>query len=495
MFNKCLISGKIPNDWKTAVVTPLSKNKGDETDMNNYRSISVLSPIAKVFEKIIYNQIFNYFNSNKLLVDNQHGFRPGRSCETALHGIISQMLKVLSERLIALYLFIDFKKAFDTVDSIILLLKMKWYGFDNKSLDLIKNYFLHRKQIVRIDEYSSSPRNVILGVPQGSVLGPLLFLIFINDLVLYLKEFEAKLFADDTTLSLVNREIAELLHKFSISIKELTEWCKYNRIDINWLKTEAMFITNKRNIALPEFIFIDNIKIKVVDSFKLLGITIDSQLNFLHHVNNLKKAVNKRLFSIHRLYQLSFEVKLQFFKTFLLPHFDYCMTLMIYFPKETIQKIANCYNFCIFKLFKINPVIKDINDFNNLNIQLENYNLNTIIHRLFYRLSIFIFNIFNREIILDLRSNFVFKHQLTSNYNLRNRNSLVVPSIGKYNSFYKDSFPYFFSKFVNEFLIYDLGLQEATFKCRVRNNINYHYAQFVKTFCKFDLNYRIFYRN
>lgn len=117
LFNNCLLKSKIPNDWKKAIVTPLFKNKGQKTEMNNYRSISVLSPVAKIFEKIIYRQIFNYFNTNMILIDNQHGFRPGRSCETALHSILSQMFKILSERQIGLFLFVDFKKAFDTVDS------------------------------------------------------------------------------------------------------------------------------------------------------------------------------------------------------------------------------------------------------------------------------------------------------------------------------------------------------------------------------------------
>ena len=257
LINKCLMSGIIPNDWKVALVTPLYKNKGDENDMNNYRSISVLSPIAKVFEKIVYKQIFYYFHTNNLLVDNQHGFRPNRSCETALHTIVSQMMKILSDRSVGLFIFIDFKKAFDTVDTNLLILKMERYGFDKKSLELLINYFFSRMQMVKIEEHSSNLKEVKLGVPQGSVLGPLLFLIFINDLVFYVKSFDVKLFADDTTLSLIDKHLDLLLARFNYSICELTSWCRANRIDINLLKTEAMLITRKRNIVYPEFILID----------------------------------------------------------------------------------------------------------------------------------------------------------------------------------------------------------------------------------------------
>ncbi|CAF0722117.1 unnamed protein product [Brachionus calyciflorus] len=271
IFNRAIAEGKIPNDFKVAVVTPLFKNKGTLDDINNYRGISVLSPLSKVFEKIIYKQIYNYFDINKLMNDNQHGFRNSRSCETALHTIISQMFKTLSQRLIALFIFIDFKKAFDTVDSRILIIKLRKYGFDPGAIKLIVNYFLNRQQKVKFESYTSSFANIKFGVPQGSVLGPLLFLIFINDIVSYLINFEVKLFADDTTLSLKGNNLTELLEKFNSSIMHLTKCRNFNRIDINWSKTKIMFISKKRNIILPSSILIDKTNVEVVDSFKLLG--------------------------------------------------------------------------------------------------------------------------------------------------------------------------------------------------------------------------------
>lgn len=172
MFNKCLNENKIPNDWKTAVVTPLYKNKGENSDINNYRGISVIPPIAKVFEKILANQIVEFLEQNKILTNDQHGFRTSHSCETALHQIISHMNEVLSNRQIGLYLFVDFKKAFDTVDSNLLLFKLKLYGFDEKSINLISDYFSDRKQYVKINMARSDTRDIVLGVPQGSILGP-----------------------------------------------------------------------------------------------------------------------------------------------------------------------------------------------------------------------------------------------------------------------------------------------------------------------------------
>ena len=165
---------------------------------------------------------------------------------------------------------------------------------------------------------------------------------------------------------------------------------------------------------------------------------------------------------------------------------------MIYYPKETIQKITNCYNYCLYKLFRINPIIINTNDINLFNNQLEQLNLNTLVHRLIYRLSTFIYNINNKNIILELKSYFIFKCNTSASYKLRNRNNLVIPPIGKYNNYYKDSFPYFFAKFINEFILQDMCLKETTFNCRVKNNLNLYLFDFLRIFEKFDSKYKIF---
>ena len=154
------------------MVTPLFKNKGLSDDLNNYRGISILPPVAKLFEKLIHKQILEYLNNNNIISDDQHGFRANHSCESALHEILSEINKIKSKRLIGLLLFIDFRKAFDTVDSQLLLIKLKKYGFSSSALSLIKSYFDNRIQIVKIDGFISDPLDIKLGVPQGSVLAP-----------------------------------------------------------------------------------------------------------------------------------------------------------------------------------------------------------------------------------------------------------------------------------------------------------------------------------
>ncbi len=307
IINFAITTSSIPEDWKSALVTPLFKNKGKTTDLNNYRGISVLAPMAKIFEKVLAIQITGYFEKNKIFTPHQHGFRKGHSCETALHELISDLNKARDKKLINLLLFIDFKKAFDTVDSKLLLAKLFHYGFDTASLLLVADYFNNRHQKTKIGNSFSKSNLILLGVPQGSILGPLFFLIFINDLLHFLLDVSAKLFADDTTLYCSGAELGDLHCRFDRIIKLLLEWCSKNRIDINWKKTFFMVITNKR-IKIPESFMFSDIEIKCVDEFKLLGVTIDNKLNFNSHISNISHCINSKLFSIKRIFYLSTSV-------------------------------------------------------------------------------------------------------------------------------------------------------------------------------------------
>jgi len=212
-----------------------------------------------------------------------------------------------------LLLFIDYRKAFDTVDSNLLLLKLFHYGFTNSALALVADCFKGRSQCTKVQGKVSEPADILLGVPQGSVLGPLFFLLFINDLAYLLQGLPSKLFADDTTIYSSGPDLDSVVKDFQASIKPLSTWCSLNRLDINWSKTFVMFVTNKR-VSLPSYVDLNGVSVSVVSEFKLLGVTLDNKLNFDKHISIVCGQINSKLFSIKRLFYLNTSVKLQFFK-------------------------------------------------------------------------------------------------------------------------------------------------------------------------------------
>ena len=211
----------------------------------------------------------------------------------------------------------------------------------------------------------------------------------------------------------------------------------------------------------------------------------------------MKKNINKRLFSIKRLLFLSFSVKLLFLKTFIFPYFDYCSTITMYFPKETIQRLANCYNFCIFKLIwtktTLNFTIINSNYFNRWNNLLESYGLIAYQHRNILRISIYIHKIFySRNSPSKLLNSFIFNRDLNKQYILRKINHLFVPSYG-YNQKGTETFTYFFSNLLNAFFLNDIDINHKLFKQRVQNNINIIFLKFIIINNKYDINFKRLY--
>ena len=202
-FNDCLKEGKFPSDWKKAHVVPVHK-KGDKQCLKNYRPISLLPICSKIFERLIYNELFTFFTDNNLISPNQSGFRPGDSCVNQLIAITHEIYKSFDDGLEVRGVFLDISKAFDKVWHEGLLLKLSLNGISGNLLKLLRDFLYCRKQRVVLNGQNSSWENVNAGVPQGSILGPLLFLIYINDLSNGVSS-NCKLFADDTSLfSVVN---------------------------------------------------------------------------------------------------------------------------------------------------------------------------------------------------------------------------------------------------------------------------------------------------
>ena len=236
IINQSLETGIFPDALKVAKVKPLFK-KGDNCCLNNYRPISLLPTISKIFERVMYTQLYYYFNVNNLLSEQQYGFRSQHSTELASVKLVDFILKEMDnirDIKIPASIFLDLSKAFDTLNFDILLRKLQHYGIDGNSLNLIKSYLTNRFQYVQFENSDSSLLEVKTGIPQGSILGPLFFSILINDLVNCSTKFQFLMYADDTTIyfnlndfPLINREI-----KINSELEKVNTWLKLNKLAI-----------------------------------------------------------------------------------------------------------------------------------------------------------------------------------------------------------------------------------------------------------------------
>ena len=247
LFNKLLFAGKFPEDWKIARIAPIFKG-GAKDDRSNYRPISVLPFISRLFEKLIFNQFYEYLDANKSLYEHQSGFRLLHSVATALMASTNDWYLNIDKGKYTGLIFIDLKKAFDTVDREILLEKLKMYGVTGLDHDWFKSYLDNRKQFCRINGSSSDVKGINCGVPQGSCLGPLLFLIYINDLPFSLLKAHVSMYADDTTISLSSKSIGDLQNDLNLDLLKLQDWLHANKLSLNVVKTQSLIIGSGPNI-------------------------------------------------------------------------------------------------------------------------------------------------------------------------------------------------------------------------------------------------------
>jgi len=290
-----MVSGIFPDALKLAKITPIYK-AGDKSSITNYRPISVLNSFSKIYEKVFLNRLNDYLTSLNFFHDGQFGFRKNRSTQLALVSFLDTITEALDNNHYVISLFLDLSKAFDTIDHHILLRKMHNLGIRGVALEYIKSYLTNRFQCVTIDGTSSDLRGVICGVPQGSILGPILFLIYINDLQYCSSLLKLLLFADDTTLLYSSKNLDSLMAVVNRELLQLSEWFNLNKLSLNISKSNYMLFSSHKDISPILDVKIGHHVIQRVSSTKFLGVEIEDNLLWTNQIAKIEKKISASIF-------------------------------------------------------------------------------------------------------------------------------------------------------------------------------------------------------
>jgi len=308
IINQCIRTGIFPDLLKISKVIPLFK-KNNEQLFDNYRPISLLPSISKIFEKVLHTQISEFFEDNNLFFGSQYGFRPSHSTQHAALELADRCMISVDSKKTPFAVFIDLSKAFDLVRHDVLLKKLSFYGFDQSAIKLCQSYLNNRKQYVRFGNSNSDEIFLEKGLPQGSILSPLMFSIFINDLPNVAPKFDKIIYADDTSLFSTlesfdpdgNSSIEVISNEINLELKKVIDWVKANKLKVNLTKTKFMCFRPKQKEIIYPSITIQNTIIEKVNNFNFLGIVFDQFLDWSCHIKHIVTKLSRITGVINRV--------------------------------------------------------------------------------------------------------------------------------------------------------------------------------------------------
>ena len=328
MFNTSLKLAAFPTLWKTGLITPVYK-KGCKFDMNNYRPISILSVISRIFERLLCRQLSAYLEDCDILSPMQHGFRAGRSCQTALISLTNRLFSNRGNGYYSAIASLDFSKAFDCISHELLINKLNDIGVSSNCLAWFRSYLNDRLQRVKYNNTISDSLAVNVGIPQGSSFGPQLFNVYINDLLRSLPTDGCIAYADDLTLIGKGSLPDESRNSLQSLLDIVTAWSLNNSLSLNVSKCSCMLISAKLRSKLPVFtqpVVIDKEQLTVVRQMIILGVTITDDLSWTPQADKVRAKMNGRLGVLKRFGQLiNYNTRKQLFNAFIKPVLTYCM--------------------------------------------------------------------------------------------------------------------------------------------------------------------------
>ena len=347
LFNASLRSGIVPEEWKSANVTPVPKG-GSSDAVSNFRPVSVLPVVVKIFERLIHQQLYSYLQEHNILDSAQFGFRPGHSTQDGLVSLVEEWREAMDEDRLVGSVFLDLSKAFDMVDHSILLRKLQRYGIGGKELEWFQGYLSGRRQRVCVGEAKSQWIVVKRGVPQGSIMGPLLFIMYVNDLPQVIRNSSVMQYADDTTITLVAKDATTLENGLDEDLDSVARWADGNGLKLNTRKTQLLLLGRRRrekelgqvNVSLGEEV------IERSRSVKCLGVVLDDGLTWKEQVLNVRRKCFAGLAKLKRFRNVvPSRTKRQIYNALVLPHLDYCSIVWQECSREFRQRLERVQNY------------------------------------------------------------------------------------------------------------------------------------------------------
>ena len=412
IISDAILQSTFPYKLKLADIAPLSKND-DVTNKANYRPISMLPIVSKVFEKLIQNQIGGFIESK--LFPFMCGYRKGFSTQYALIELIEKLKKSLDIRGYSGVVLMDLSKAFDTLNHALMIAKLHAYGFERSSLNLIHSYLTHRWHRTKINTSFSTWKQLLTGVPQGSILGPLLFNIYINDLFYILNDTESCNYADDTCIYACDKDLNELLIRLTHDSSLAIDWFEYNYMKLNSDKCHLLFAGHKYEHL---WIDIDGNKIWESTAETLLGINVDRNLYFDNHVNTICRRASKKLTALARLSNILpfYQMKI-LISSFFNSQFSYCPLIWMFCSRMSNNKINKLQERSLRILYK--------DDYSNFEELLKKNHSVTIHIRNIQLLAIEMYKLKN-NLSLDIMTCLFPRNEYS--YNMRNCHDFMRPN-------------------------------------------------------------------
>lgn len=340
-INKCVF----PNSWKSAVIPPILKS-GDPTIISHYRPISILPAISKIAEKWVAGQIIKHLNNSPYTLNPmQFGFRKYHSTETALCFLLENMKSKIDAGGVIGAVFIDLRKAFDTVNHQILMTKLSYFDLSLCTMKWIESYMVQRKQCVRVHNSKSATSKNPLGVPQSSILGPLLFSLYINDLPSSCtSNVTCQMYADDAVVYVHAKNKHQAAQDLSAAMINVSNWLQFSDLHLNVSKNVCMFFSKKASTDGDPDVFVHGTKLKIVHEFKYLGIVIDSQLCFKQQVKRTVNLIKCNLSNFTYIRNnLTIDSAKLYFNAMIVPYMTYCITTWSLACKSTLKPVEIAY--------------------------------------------------------------------------------------------------------------------------------------------------------